>query len=459
MALNFLNDGYFAGKVGIGTETLSTKLTVSGQQELLQLTRGGASDSKWFFSADSARLYIAEDTSATANIKLTIVDDGNVGIGVSPSSWQTISNSNALQFYGSYVYNYRDTNLIIGNNAYYDGTWKYYKSSIGATKFNSGNGAFDFAVSSSGNADNAITWIDALVIANDGNATFAGALDVTGSTTLSGLSATSLTTPLVQLQGDITILNKAQTSYISFATRDTSGSDTIMDLTNVTINGGAEGPYLPLAGGIMTGPIESATALQINAASFIVKNAAGDENMLSAFENGAVNLYYDGGTGVGPKLSTTSLGVSITGTVNGTLLRVKATDGNTTSPSFGFASVTNTGMYLPSSSTLAFVAVGSQILTLNGTDDSIKFDGYDSTNNVGTPTYILGTDASGNVVKVLGGDIPGGGGGTVTGTGVTGEVAYWTSSTNIANNAGMSFSNEQVQFDGIGGSDGFAVTL
>jgi hypothetical protein len=47
--------------------------------------------------------------------------------------------------------------------------------------------------------------------------------------------------------------------------------------------------------------------------------------------------------------------------------------------------------------------------------------------------------------------------GTVTGTGVAGEVAYWTSSTNIANNAGMSFSNQQVQFDGIGGGDGFVL--
>ena len=47
--------------------------------------------------------------------------------------------------------------------------------------------------------------------------------------------------------------------------------------------------------------------------------------------------------------------------------------------------------------------------------------------------------------------------GTVTGTGVAGEVAYWTSSTNIANNAGMSFSNEQLQLDGIGGADGFAL--
>jgi hypothetical protein len=94
-------------------------------------------------------------------------------------------------------------------------------------------------------------------------------------------------------------------------------------------------------------------------------------------------------------------------------------------------------------------------LTIGGAG-AIQFNNYDSTNNTGTPTYILGTDASGNVVKVLGGDIPGGGG-TVTGTGVTGEVAYWTSSTNIANNAGMSFSNQQVQFDGIGGGDGFAL--
>ena len=63
-------------------ENITGKLTLTGQQELLELTRGGASDSKWFFSADSAKLYIAEDTSATNNIKMTLTDVGNVGIGV-----------------------------------------------------------------------------------------------------------------------------------------------------------------------------------------------------------------------------------------------------------------------------------------------------------------------------------------------------------------------------------------
>ncbi len=60
---------------------------------------------------------------------------------------------------------------------------------------------------------------------------------------------------------------------------------------------------------------------------------------------------------------------------------------------------------------------------------SIKFNAYNSTNNTGTPTYILGTDSSGNVVKVLGGDIPGGGG-TVTGTGTTGRLTKFTDGPN-----------------------------
>jgi hypothetical protein len=60
---------------------------------------------------------------------------------------------------------------------------------------------------------------------------------------------------------------------------------------------------------------------------------------------------------------------------------------------------------------------------------AIKFNAYDGTNKTGTPTYVLGTDASGNVVKVLGGNIPGGGG-TVTGTGTTGRLTKFTDGAN-----------------------------
>ena len=73
------------GNVGIGTDAPATKLTVSGVQHLLELTRGGVGDSKWFASADSAKLYIAEDTTSSANIKLTLEDNGDIFIGA--TSW------------------------------------------------------------------------------------------------------------------------------------------------------------------------------------------------------------------------------------------------------------------------------------------------------------------------------------------------------------------------------------
>jgi hypothetical protein len=41
---------------------------------------------------------------------------------------------------------------------------------------------------------------------------------------------------------------------------------------------------------------------------------------------------------------------------------------------------------------------GSETVTISGAG-AVKFNNYSSTNNTGTPTYLLGTDASGNIVK------------------------------------------------------------
>ena len=55
-------------------------------------------------------------------------------------------------------------------------------------------------------------------------------------------------------------------------------------------------------------------ALIHTTATFVVNNAANTENMLSAYENGAVTLYYDHSA----KLATTSGGISVTGTIDST---------------------------------------------------------------------------------------------------------------------------------------------
>ena len=78
-------------------------------------------------------------------------------------------------------------------------------------------------------------------------------------------------------------------------------------------------------------------------------------------------------------------------------------------------------------------------LQINSTG-SLKLHNYDGTNKTGTPTYILGTDASGNVVKVLGGDIPGGGG-TVTGSGTATQVAFWNTNTSLSGNSELYWDN------------------
>jgi hypothetical protein len=187
------------------------------------------------------------------NNKFLVTTGGNILIGqtaaVGSSIFQVTGNSTFagnVSLIASSAINLRVT----------DGTQNLYVGSSGNTRFGLGAGA---SIIQSTGASFGVGTQDgnslilgtnntaALTIDASQNATFGGSL------TAQGIGGTSLTTPLIQLQGNITILNKAQTSYISFATRDTSGSDTIMDLTNVTINGGDPGPYLPLSGGTLTG--------------------------------------------------------------------------------------------------------------------------------------------------------------------------------------------------------------
>jgi hypothetical protein len=56
----------------------------------------------------------------------------------------------------------------------------------------------------------------------------------------------------------------------------------------------------------------------------------------------------------------------------------------------------STGSYVP----FQLETSGTPRFTVS-TAGAIKFNAYDSTNNTGTPTYLLGTDGSGNIVKTL----------------------------------------------------------
>ena len=69
------------GRVGVGTTTPSSKLSVFGTQAAIDFQRG-TGDSKWEFSSDAARFYIAEMSTGTRDYIMTLEETtGRVGIG------------------------------------------------------------------------------------------------------------------------------------------------------------------------------------------------------------------------------------------------------------------------------------------------------------------------------------------------------------------------------------------
>ena len=242
--------GSFAGWSGSGTSVTlgNAPVTFSGNNStfandiFVPQNKGiffnGASDFSSGIAGTSAgqgvRIFAGGSAKVTIDSSGNSIFAGSVTTGTSLTVGTTALVNDTL-YLAEYIQHIGDTNnnirfqagrMILQSKA--SGSAKIDLHDNGSLYLNSGGGT-------------------ALTLDTSQNATFAGSI------TSQGIGATSLTTPLIQLQGNITILNKAQTSYISFATRDTSGSDTIMDLTNVTINGGDPGPYLPLSGGTLTG--------------------------------------------------------------------------------------------------------------------------------------------------------------------------------------------------------------
>ena len=266
------------GNVGIGTTGPEGKLNIETNAEsnvpalganttFLKISNTGGAYGAMIGQLGTGNSYIQSqrfDGTATAYNLLLQPNGGNVGIGTTTPQEPLDVNTNYTGL------NVDNTAAIFGNDigtTQSRDTWIKMRASSQTT-----DRSWAFGTNQSGDfrfnylADRTIAPTNAaastlLTIKNTGNVgigtTLPGSkLTVSGSFSAdTGFFSNELTLASnLRLQSNITILNKAQTSYISFATRNTSGSEAVMDLTNVgSINGGAAGPYLPLAGGTMTG--------------------------------------------------------------------------------------------------------------------------------------------------------------------------------------------------------------
>ena len=231
-----------SGNLGIGTTspssftTFPSKLVVgngTGGQHIT-IYSGTASEGDIVFAdgttgADQYRgtfRYDHADDSMkfyTGGGTLGIVQNpsGNLGLGVTPSPWQTSLGSRAIQFTGSSVYGYRDTNILLVQNAYLDSTtggWKYYASSIPAAYSDIGSGVFGWFQAASGTAGGAISFTQAMTLNADGTLGI-GSTGAGNKLTVSNAGANGFEVDPLSASGTKTkllSLNRATSAYTPF---------------------------------------------------------------------------------------------------------------------------------------------------------------------------------------------------------------------------------------------------
>ena len=152
--------------LGIGTSSPNSKLQVNSGTNLGGVLIGFNGGSSNFYDAD---LQIWRTGNGTERMRLD--SSGNLGLGVTPSSWQ--STRRVLQVGGSgalWASSSGAGTLFSSNNAYFDGSNFRYLNTSGASYLaQQTDGSFTFNTAPSGTAGNAISFTQAMTLDASGN--------------------------------------------------------------------------------------------------------------------------------------------------------------------------------------------------------------------------------------------------------------------------------------------------
>lgn len=96
------------------------------------------------------------ETNATERMRIDYA--GNVGIGVTPSAWDTTSLVKAIQLPSGALWNFSTSNIYIGQNYFWNGTNRIYSTTEAATEFQQGTGSFRWYTVASGTAGTSIVF-------------------------------------------------------------------------------------------------------------------------------------------------------------------------------------------------------------------------------------------------------------------------------------------------------------
>jgi len=163
--LNDVNSAVYSGTFQASTIT-PTNVTSSGA--ISGATVAGTTSVTTPIVKSGTSLSLQTNGSTTA---VTIDTAQNVGIGVTPSAWQS---SFSVAQLGSNAYLFGRSSGVnqteLGMNGYFNSTWKYVASSTALRYLQDGTtGAHQWFNAPSGTAGNAITFTQAMTLDNSGN--------------------------------------------------------------------------------------------------------------------------------------------------------------------------------------------------------------------------------------------------------------------------------------------------
>jgi hypothetical protein len=480
MALKFLNDGYFASKVGIGTPSPTNKLdirqsTSSGSDVVgVGAISIGSDNPYWTLRGTATSLQdLAFDRSyaGTWYESMRIQrSTGNVGIGTtSPGvSLQVQSNTNQAK---------RTLRLAYDSSYYFDiaqlGAGGVHYNAIQATsgghKFQI-DGSEKMRISYSGNVGIGTTNPDSLLHVSADVST--AAVTKTGTITIEGRPYGLLGDDIATIdfhnngnkRSDIRMErgNTADDSQLVFSTSDAGTLNDaliINEIGNVGIGTTAPAYKLDVNGSVnvsfgntngyrintnrVLSQISGAVEVGVLDYKTTYPNISfNNDNTFRVEQNGSTKIIVNSSGNVGIGTTSPNHKLDIYSNENVPLRIHRPSNANldssgawgigfstrgdavtsTTDTRSGIFSYYNGNLFLATNNTRIDLDPDSYArLTILSTG-SIKFNSYNSTNNTGTPTYLLGTDASGNIVKTN--TVPGSAagpylplvGGTMTGT-------------------------------------------
>jgi hypothetical protein len=158
--------------LGIGTSSPSQKLhvNVASGSVYEQISSGSNNVYVGFDSAKTAGVIqsnnaLTFDVGSSYTQRMVIDTSGNLGLGVTPSAWSTIT---ALQIKNGFIGGLNNR-VYVGANNYYDGSNARYIATDFATRYFQNAGQHIWETAPSGTAGDAISFTQALTLTADGD--------------------------------------------------------------------------------------------------------------------------------------------------------------------------------------------------------------------------------------------------------------------------------------------------